>query len=279
MDRAEICVELQALARERADYLGFRIKNENGLRAKVASTLGYETDLDETARRRLFDEADKLIAQISKGSVDGPVAPLVRVVLPCIESFDRMAKNLEKETRRLAERLPVADWVEDEEQRGFGPLLLGQLIGETGDLANYPSPGKVWKRMGCAPFEKDGKNLMPSTWRSGREGKLDSADWQAIGYSPRRRSIAYLIGDCLQKGNKGGPYRRRFDEAKAAIAVEHPDYKPMRCHLHGMLLASKLLMRNLWDEWTRPSREGTPESDMVRAAVGSISSETLTATL
>ena len=89
----------------------------------------------------------------------------------------------------------------------------------------------------------------------------------AGGYSPRRRSIAYLIGEGLVKQNfvsggqgdgrlesesgSAGPYRSRYDQKKAEFAEKHPDYKPLRCHLHGMLLATKLLLKNLWIEWRR----------------------------
>lgn len=46
-----------------------------------------------------------------------------------------------------------------------------------------------------------------------------------------------------------GPYRARYDAAKRTIAEAHPDYSKLRCHRHGMLLATKLLLRNLWREW------------------------------
>jgi hypothetical protein len=121
---------------------------------------------------------------------------------------------------------------------------LGTIIGETGDLSLYANPAKVWKRLGLAPF--NGK--MPSTWRSGKEGKLSSEEWSAIGYSPRRRSVMYVIGESLVKQNDGD-YRKRYDEAKAAIAAAHPDYSKGRCHNHGMLLCVKRLVRDLWKQW------------------------------
>ena len=91
----------------------------------------------------------------------------------------------------------------------------------------------------------------------------------------RKRSIAYLIGEGFMKQNGSGPYRRRFDEAKAKAMANRPDWTncktcnglgksakgtkceacsgkgklAMRCHKHGMLLATKLLLKNLWAEW------------------------------
>jgi hypothetical protein len=59
----------------------------------------------------------------------------------------------------------------------------------------------------------------------------------------------YVVGECLVKQNNG-PYRARYDEAKAAkLALESEEWPKLRCHLHGMLLAVKRLVRDLWKEW------------------------------
>jgi hypothetical protein len=150
-------------------------------------------------------------------------------------------------------------------------LFLAIVVGECGDLANYANPAKLWRRMGCSPWVFNGKTLMGATWKSGKEGKLPASEWELFGYSPRRRSISYLIGEGILRQNGSqearkayeiggvsyparlarlcGPYRARYDYAKNACAENHPDYKPLRCHLHGMLLGTKLLIKNLWIEW------------------------------
>ena len=167
-------------------------------------------------------------------------------------------------------------------------MSLAIVAAEAGDLCNYANPGKLWKRLGCAPFTDEritGKTLMGSTWKSKREGSLDADQWQEFGYSPRRRSISYLFGENIIKNNQDGPYRKRYDEAKAKAVEDHPDWIKcskcegtgknkkrtncsnckgtgivmMRCHLHGMLLATKLLLKHLWVEWNR--LEGTLQKD------------------
>jgi hypothetical protein len=209
---------------------------------------------------------------------------------------------------------------------------------------------------------------MGATWRY--KGGLPAEEWTAFGYSPRRRSIAYLIGANLLRGNylktagvseslvdtegervhpgtkngrrgvnpidtegvvaaparrkgraaptlteavKGrtrlkkspggeaqrvtepktvptgepragegergsvtetecaipGPYCERYREAKAACALAHPDYSAMRCHRHGMLLATKLLLKNLWKIWNpaldRGEWSGVTEDELIVA--------------
>ena len=265
---AEIAAELQRQQRQRAIIIKSRIMMANRIQAIIAGTIGYHAGMPEKERRKVFTEAAKVIKAVIKGTARHELEGVIATHHLAIQGFDERQKALEKSMVRLVAELPVSAWVEAPEQRGFGLLMLAVVIGETGDLAGYSNPAKLWRRLGCAPWTCDGQTRMGSTWRSGREGKLPSYEWEAFGYSPRRRSIAYLIGECLVKQNGGGraddnhgdtarcpvgTYRRRYDEAKARAAVVHPDWKPKRCHLHGMLLATKLLLRELWNKWNGKS--------------------------
>lgn len=261
---AKLCKELQALQRQRAEVLKSRNMQANRLQAIIAGTLGYRSGLADKDRKRLFKEAGALIKAIMEGQ-DHPRAEMVRVTMLGVNAFNDLKVKFEKEMTRIAKRLPVARWVEAPEQRGFGILFLAIVIGETGDLRNYANPAKLWRRMGCAPWQFDGRTAMGATWRSGKEGKLPASEWESYGYSPRRRSIAYLIGDGIVKQNgavaddsivetdesgvRPGPYRQRYDEAKALARKNHPNWSDLRCHLHGMLLATKRLLRELWKAW------------------------------
>src|SRR5579859_4182360 len=60
-------------------------------------------------------------------------------------------KRWEKNLSVLAKTLEVWPWAQG--VRGVGPLSLGQIVAETGDLGLYANPAKVWKRMGLAVFE------------------------------------------------------------------------------------------------------------------------------
>lgn len=262
----QIAAELQALQRQRAVFIKSRIMVANRLQAIVAGTLGYHSGMKESERAKSMAQAAKLIKDISNGVVASELHGLVMTHCVGIDEFVRMQDAIDKQTLKLVKQLPVAAWVGEPEQRGFGLPLLAVIIGETGDLNNYANPAKVWRRLGCAPWTHNGATHMGATWRCGKNGKLPKEEWEKFGYSPRRRSIAYLIGEGLVKQNGGvradevigategpsvGPYRRRYDEAKALIAEAHPDYPKLRCHLHGMLLATKLLLKNLWIEWNK----------------------------
>lgn len=294
------------LQRRRTRLMKTRNMNSNRLEAVVASDLGYHSGMKEGDRKKLFNEARKVIKGVDGGESDYGYADVVEAHLQAIACFEKPLADVTQSMEALAQKLPVADWVRQPEQRGFKWLFLAIVIGETGDLANYANPAKVWRRMGCAPFTFDGKTLMGATWKSGKNGKLTSEAWSEFGYSPRRRSIAYQIGANFMmqnflkngKGNgdipavtdrigvyhsragestnvtespgagtnggnghgeekvvngnlSAGPYRLRYDEAKAIMKTNHPDYPAQRCHLHGMLLATKLLLKNLWVEWNK----------------------------
>jgi hypothetical protein len=253
---ALIVDQLVPLQRQRSIIVKSRNMQSNRLQAIVAGTLGYCTTMTKEERAKKFIEASAKIKAIEEEGADHPLKPIVLTTLIGINAFEAQKDAIEKNMLQYAKKLPIKAWVEKPEQRGFGLLFLAIVIGETGDLANYANPAKVWKRLGCAPLIFNGKTAMGATWRRGKEGKLPSEEWEKFGYSPRRRSIAYLIGEGLMKQNHS-IYRARYDEAKATFQAAHPDYKKLRCHLHGMLLATKLFLKMLWIEWNdHPAHRG-----------------------
>jgi len=252
---AEICQELRQLQRNRVIVLKSRNMQANRLQAIVAGTIGYSTSMEEKARKEKFLEATAIIESIIEKDPQYsnlPIASIVRTTMIGIQAFEDTKKELEAPMKKLVKELPIANsktaWLFQPEQRGFGELILATLIGETGDLCNYSNPAKMWKRMGCAPYEFNGETKMGATWKSGKGGSLPAEEWVKYGYSPRRRSLAYLIGDGIVKLNKS-IYRKRYDDTKASIKLRHPEYTDLRCHRHGMLLATKLLLKNLWIQW------------------------------
>lgn len=289
----KICEDLQNLQRKRTVLIKSRIMQSNRLKALVAGTIGYSTEMSEEDRRKKFEEADALIKKIStqEENVDNYVFyDVVKTTLIGIDAFEGVEEQIAKVMITKAKLLPVAAWIDEENQLGFGLLSLAVVVGETGNLCNYSTPAKVWKRMGLMPVAHDGEVKAPSTWRYGKEGKLPSEVWEKVGYSPRRRSVMYVIGENLIKQNmmkkdangrrEPWEYRKKYIEAKVTAKDNHPDWdwkdctkckgtgeddssaekllcqacggsgnKCMRAHKHGMLVASKRLLRNLWCKW------------------------------
>ena len=251
-----ICKELQALQRQKVWHLKSRMMVENRLRAMVASHIGYHSGLAESDREKLFKQATAVLKAIGKGEATDyeDIRVVVLAIQPAIDGFSDAVKAIEKKMLKLVKQLPVAAWVQDPQQRGFGLLSLATVIGEAGNLSNYANPGKLWKRLGCAPFEKGGVTQMGATWKSGKGPvKLHASDWEEFGYSPRRRSISYLIGENIVKQNKS-IYRERYDAKKEDFQAKRPETSKGHCHNHGMLLATKLMLKNLWVEWNGGDR-------------------------
>jgi hypothetical protein len=289
MTLAKIVADIRELQRKRTIVQKSRIMQENRLTAVVAGSLGYESSMTDKDRKRKFKEAGELIDRIDKTwkeavkesgaqtdaekadlqfrlNREGKMDKTSFFVLPSLQGINSLwaaEQQASKKMEELAEQLPVAEWVKKPVQKGIGMLGLAIIIGEAGNLSDYDNPGKLWKRFGCAPFSKDGQTLMASTWRTKKNG-LTAEDWTQYGYSPRRKSIAYQIGDRakMQNGRIGngdgeredarlasGPYRARYDEKKAEAKVAHPDWTPLHLDRHAVMLAAKLVLKNLWIEW------------------------------
>lgn len=256
--------ELKKVQRQRVVVMKSRNMMANRLQSIIAGTLGYYSDMPEDERKAVFKSAAQLIKDVVKGKAPHVYGNIITTTMIGIDAFQIAMDEYEKEMEKRAKELPVAKWVAKPEQRGFGLLSLATIVGEAGDLSGYSNPGKLFKRMGCAPRTFEGQTLMGSTWKSGREGSLPAAEWSAFGYSPRRRSIAYLIGENIVRGNylgkasdtesedegrPAGPYRAHYLSKKERAHEVHPDWSDMRCHRHGMLLATKRMLKNLWIEW------------------------------
>lgn len=164
-------------------------------------------------------------------------------------AIEALRADASKRLIREARKLPVYQWAKG--VKGFGDASLAAIVGECGDIGSYANPAKVWKRMGLAVF--DGK-------AQGRS----KTDWERQGYSPRRRSEAHVIGECLLRS--GGPYRDVYlaykERKRAAWAAEGIEVVPAAkkrdgCetdgHLHKMALryAEKRLLLDLWKAWRR----------------------------
>lgn len=268
-----IISEIQQHQRQRVRSLKMRISISNRLIAMVATMQGYHAGLSEESREAAMKRAQKTIRDVRddvSNEIEGGLVSFIRAGLLGVDAFDRERKAYEGPMVKLAKQLPVYSWVCEPAQKGFGDLNLAVVVGECGDLSNYANPGKLWARMGCHPYESGGHTRMAKTWNCSTP-KLTADEWEDYGYCPRRRAVAYNIGDPLVKGNGDGPYRRRYDAVKEAAFTKHPEWPWKDCqkckgegcpkcygtgkqcgraHNHAHLLATKLLLKNLWIEWT-----------------------------
>jgi hypothetical protein len=216
------------------------------------------------------DAANDLFKQIINGGFDGDINLSFALMpfLSAIANFQELRKSLEKELATLARDLPAADWITA--TPGIALPSLAAIVGEAGDLSNYATHSKLWRRMGMAPFTKNGIAKSGKQWKV--EGGLNADDWSEFGYSPVRRSVMFVIEDSMTKAK--GPYRE--------VYLARKEYLRQRAEGRGLTVApaakipakrrnefvslghidqdskrymGKRLLRDLWRAWRRASQE------------------------
>lgn len=215
------------------------------------------------AKCRRVCEGDKKRAEVLYKAIFGKAEheyafELMVVTEPFISArslIKAQRTEVEKQMVEVAKQLPVAKWVES--VRGLGLLGLASIIGECGDLSNYPTVAKVWKRLGLAVINGE------------RQQKKAGAEAIEHGYSPSRRSVVWTVGESLFKS--GGHYadvlreRKAYEKRKAeeqglivcpfAKIPKIPkkgkeDYRSDG-HIHNRAkrYMEKCLIRDLWEAW------------------------------
>lgn len=179
--------------------------------------------------------------------------------------FMRGRVDTEKNLIAYAKKLPFADWVQSSACPGFSLVNYAKLVGTVRNLAMYKSPSALWKMVGLAPYTKNDVTKACSTWMY--EGGLTSKDWIAAAYSPSRRSMMYVAGDCLIKAGGGVEhpekwtrYSKIYYERKEYEKKKAPLLKPMIHHRRAQRVMEKRLVRDLWVKWRDLLRPQMPLS-------------------
>lgn len=226
MDTADTLDKIRYWHRQRVFAMDQRKRSDLALGSFLRLQLGWTRDGDaeanDSAMERaaaIIDTAERLTKEQSKSlEKRKPVSGLDDVdfvewqdlaVASIIarSPFADLEAKATKQMEKLAETLPI--WSEfGEPIKGFGARSLAVVLAETGDLSNYANPGKVWKRMGLA--------VMDGVRQGGLRKNAAAEEWIAHGYSAKRRSQMYVIGDTLIKNQS--EYRELYLER---LAIEH----------------------------------------------------------
>jgi hypothetical protein len=169
---------------------------------------------------------------------ESPTLEETNVILSSIQArspFDKIEADSTRRLKELAALLPVYPWVNEPDQRGFGPLSLAIIVAEAGtDLLDYPNPAKLWSRMGLGLFD-DGHGTLV---RQGGLPKTASKEtWIKHKYSPRRRSRIWTIGKALVNGNHEGLGDDKRDLRWRRIYVTRKAYERDRAEAAGLIVA------------------------------------------
>lgn len=250
-----VLAELRSTGRKYRFFINGELRNKNAARAYrkfcgeptanvdplttdnlSANVDEDETDVQDDLGGRDTHELDVKLPSVSRLSWD---AAIEAGAIP----FDNAAAYMRtyrlvhaRHIERLAKQTPVYEWAK--QQKGTGPINLGLILGELGDLRLYSNPAKVWKRMGLAV--EDG---VAARRKKGVQ----------MGYSPTRRTVMHNLGECLLKRNDG-VYRKAYDDRKAYELARTPDMPPIAAHKRALRYMEKLWLKHLWIEWRKVLR-------------------------
>lgn len=230
------------------------------------------------------DEVDLVLSGFATGNLDDAAISAVNEVHPILaarRTIDICRSRVESELEMLVKKLPIAVFVEHEDQLGVSYGTLAAIIGAAGNLHGYVTVQKLWKRMGMA--------VMPN----GRQRQMRDAEQALLhGYSPARRSIVWNAGTSLLRTQtarvdketgeikrESGPYRKIYEDRKAYESAKNEagDYAeqaanrlreanfgektsafkkysdgklpPMHLHARAQRYMEKRFLKELWLAW------------------------------
>ena len=238
------CDVLRELHRQRQDLH----RAEKSLTLQIKAKLRRLTAGDRP-------EADRIYKSMQNGCDHDLAMQALAVCAPFLTArsvLEQERKATEKQMAKRAKALPVYPWVEG--VRGLGALGLAMIVGEAGNLSDYATVSKLWKRLGLAVVNGERQQRKP-----GAEALLH-------GYSPSRRAVIYALGESLiqAKGAYADLLRARKEREREKAAEEglivapaakipagkHAQYRSDgHVHNRAKRYMEKRLIRDLWVAW------------------------------
>lgn len=246
-----ICLRIQERHRQRQDLQS----------AELRLTLQLKSICLRLTRG---DSKDAEVLYASSKRPNGhPLARTFRVssapLMVSRETIVAAKRQIERGLEHDVQLLPI--WPRVAATRGLGALGFASIIGESGDLSNYSSYSKLWKRLGLAVID------------GARQRRVTGAAALAHGYSASRRAIVWQVGSSLFRAQserrdretgdvvrEAGPYRQGYDARKA---YERPRVaSAAHAHNRATRYMEKKLIRNIWRAWRDTgTRDGAASSE------------------
>jgi hypothetical protein len=252
-------------SRRRRFLIKLANKQLNAAAAYLRSALGWSRQAPKAEQEAIKKRAGAILKRlIADKTIDADIDVLrmvgdeLMVVKVSVGMVNDRRAAVEKEMKARARTFPVFQFAKG--VLGFGDLALAVIVGEAGDLANYPNFRMLWKRLGLAPYE--GRAM--SSWKA---GELTADEWRAAGYVARRRAELHAFIDeamfyhqregaeksGLEFGLAKGPYGEVYIKRREATKLSHPDWTKLHADNDARRIMTKALVKDLWQAWGRPS--------------------------
>jgi hypothetical protein len=273
----ELIAHLREMQSLRRFCIKSQIRSNNSLEHLLSRAMGYHTHLPEDERKGYMNAARKIRAQVEKALQDGAEPDADPRIPPAVFAMIHVSRNSrqywdQERARREADMiaaarlLPVWPWVQS--ISGIAELGLAVLVGEAGDIGNYPAPGKLWKRLGLACYDGSRQGFVPAEIT----GEDRKKAWMARGYNPARRAEVYAFVDDTMlraqwRGDKDehgvavsgsdravataahaiGPYGQVYGDRRSWNAAR--GLMPAHADKEARRFMSKRFIRDLWTAW------------------------------
>ncbi len=242
----EVCEVLRERHRQRQDLLSAEVRMTMQIKAICRRLVKGDTS-----------EAALLYDAISGNSSHPQANIAVLVTEPLVAARSTISAcriAVERIMEHEVKHLPI--WPRVKATPGFGALSLASIIGETGDLANYSTHSKLWKRLGLAVIDGE------------RQRRVLGAAAIEHGYNASRRAVVWTVGQCVFRAQSqridkrtgeitkpAGPYRLGYD-ARKELELARVETRG-HAHNRAARYMEKKLIRNLWRAW-RELETATP---------------------
>lgn len=235
----EIIDQIKYLENERFSMMSIRVAIYNKAAAYIRIKLGWTPELSEKESEKIKKAAIKIL----EDGTDERFIGLVAAVRESAEAFEKIEDGCNAKASKLAKKLPIwKEWGKD--ILGVSEAGIAVIIGEAGDLSQYSSVPKLWKRFGVAPYH--GKAY--SQWKFDPKS-LTKEEWIEAGYSPERRARLYAyIGNPLMYQTRGPYYdiyqkRRAIEDARCE--GKQQQYRRAKRYME------KMFLKHMWQAWKR----------------------------
>jgi hypothetical protein len=281
--QAEIIEDIRGLHRQRRYAMKVQQKIDRALEAFVRNNATtWSFDMPEAEREKINREVKAMIAAAREGEGMPLIIAMTQNTDKGREPFDAVREAAEKNMEQLAERLPVMKWIDG--VNGAAALGVATIVAESGDLANYSNPQKLWSRLGYAPFD----GAAGSTWKrpTWRPRTLTADEWTEHPFNGQRYALMHQISIWLVnaqwigaeksesgEGQPAGYYGWVYSERRKHTALTHPDWSKQHSRMDALRVAQKAFLRDLWCVWNdkpllpRPEIEWTPKPKPKRKAM------------
>lgn len=181
---AELIASLVELQRRRRYFSRQVMAAERSIDDYLARTPDHarreseKNNLPAFARAKAYRQAVERAFKLEQPGL-APDAEIVLLSASSRRMWEKQLATVVKQIEATAATLPAADYVRG--VRGFSVRALGVIVGEAGDLSNYATKERLWKRLGLAVVEGQ------------RQQRVRGPDAKKHGYNAERRSEVWVF--------------------------------------------------------------------------------------